>query len=259
VACLSLDILFISCRCFTRNNEDLLKFIEETIPPYLFHSDQLASLINVTTSIRTKISIIALIGPRLTDPKAKIPYFTGLFRYVDEKSAVEEILKARAQVLATGMFTRKEGIKSFTGRGGGLVGGRDGTGGGRGNPLFSGRGGRSAVMNRELDGNWHSALNPRSDYSRAKKSFGMATLSVSSDEDSIESNVTPTVFGFDAVLSALDEPFGKSRSMSTGATKSRSLETIQESHFKNTVANENEGDSDDEDDVDDSGENTAHR
>jgi hypothetical protein len=164
-------------------------------------------------------------------------------------------LKARAQVLATAMFTRKEGIKSFAGRG--LVGGRDGTGGGRGNPLFSGRGGRSAVMSRDVNGNWGSAHSPGSNYYRKKNLFGTASLSASSDEDSIQSNVTPTVFGFDAVLNALDEPFGKSRSMSTGASKSRSLETIQESHLNNAMANEN-ADSDDEDEVDDDRENTAH-
>eukprot|EP01039_Chlorochromonas_danica_P003030 gene3030-3305_t len=113
-------------------NEDRLHLLESAKLPYIFTSDDLAKLLEITPSIRTKIAMIATIAPRLMDPKAKISYFTGLFRYNEEKEHVEELLKARAQAMAAAAFTKAE----ING------GGR----GGRGAGLFllgrSGRGGR---------------------------------------------------------------------------------------------------------------------
>eukprot|EP00599_Poterioochromonas_sp_BG-1_P008089 CAMPEP_0173145132 /NCGR_PEP_ID=MMETSP1105-20130129/7628_1 /TAXON_ID=2985 /ORGANISM="Ochromonas sp., Strain BG-1" /LENGTH=217 /DNA_ID=CAMNT_0014058909 /DNA_START=285 /DNA_END=938 /DNA_ORIENTATION=- len=180
-------------------------------------------MIEVTTSIRTKIGIISLVGPRLIDPKAKIPYFTGLFRYSEEKAAVEEVLKARVHVLTTALFTRRDGIRSFGGRG---SGGRHPLEGGRGGHL--GRGTRSA--------NWHPVMKPNN-YALTPN---RCVRPIPSD-DSIENGTNPTVFGFDAVLSAIDEPVVKH--INKGST---SLDTIQES--ESGFIREEEEEYDDEDD-----------
>lgn len=91
--------------------------------PYLFSSDHLSKILEVTTSVRTKINMIASIGPRLTDPKAKTAYFLGLFRFAEEKSQVEEILKARTQTMNSSIFSKGSELRG-AGRGGRGAGGR---------------------------------------------------------------------------------------------------------------------------------------
>lgn len=80
--------------------------LESKKTPYLFNSAGLLKILNVTTSVKTRLAIIASIGPRLTDPKAKTAELVGLFRYSEEKQKVEEILKARASTLSASAFTR---------------------------------------------------------------------------------------------------------------------------------------------------------
>lgn len=101
--------------------------------PYKFCSDDLAKLIEVTPSVRTKLTIISNIAPRLSDPHARLSYFTGLFRYSEEKAVVEEVLRDRAQTLSASIFTRIEAtaLSPKTAAGRGLYGGRGGRGGGR--------------------------------------------------------------------------------------------------------------------------------
>lgn len=53
----------------------------------------------VTTSVKTKLAIINVMSHRLVDPRAQMEHIMGLFRYADEKTAVEEALKARITVL----------------------------------------------------------------------------------------------------------------------------------------------------------------
>jgi hypothetical protein len=183
----------------------VLHHLNEIKGPYLFSSDGLALLLETTTSIRTKIAIIQMVGPRLIDPKAKISYFTGLFRYTEEKSIVEEVLKARAQVLATSMFSRKEGIKSFAGRGPG-----------RGNPLAAGRGGMGGATK---SANWHPVQKPNN--------YGTRNVMQTPSDDSLEGAV-PTVFGFEAVLNTLDDPFHPPK---ITKTVSSSLEAIPENRL----------------------------
>lgn len=63
-----------------------------------------------------------MIGPRLTDPKAKMDQFLELFRFSDEKAHVEEVLKARAAIITSTMFkstSSSGGAKAMGGRGGG--------------------------------------------------------------------------------------------------------------------------------------------
>jgi len=116
-------------------NEERLDILEYEKLPFLFSSDHLAKLIDITPSIKTKISIITMVGPRLVDPRSKMEYFVGLFRFAEEKSAVEEILKARTQTMNAAMFT-KVSVGPV------LSGGRNG---GRGGPL--GGGGRGGGAN----------------------------------------------------------------------------------------------------------------
>lgn len=75
--------------------------------------------------------MIGLIGPRLVDPRAKIAHFMDMFRFAEEKTQVEDILKARSQAIANLVFTTTDTAKA--GRGGGrtpvLLAGRGGRGG----------------------------------------------------------------------------------------------------------------------------------
>lgn len=207
-----------------RSNEDLLKFLDEAKNPYLFTSDGLAQLVEVTTSIKTKIAIIQMIGPRLTDPKTRLTYFTGLFRYMEEKTVVEEVLKARAHVLTTTLFSRRGGIQSFSGRTnvgrnplGIAAGDIGGAGGGR-------LGGRLGAASKSA--NWHPVHKPN------QYTFERKGLIQTPSDDSVEP-IQPTVFGFDAVLNALDN--NNPGQISKGG--STSLETIKEDSAN--IENEN--------------------
>jgi hypothetical protein len=171
--------------------------LDETKGPYLFNSEDLAKMVEVTTSIRTKIAIIGHVGPRLVDPKAKPAYFAGLFRYAEEKSQVEEILKARTQVLASTMFSKTEGIKNMSARhihpagrgspGRGAGAGRGGGPGSRAGSNTSIESGASSVKERGTPIHT-SAVN---------------VLRILSDEH--DETLQTTHDGFDDVLSALDD------------------------------------------------------
>jgi hypothetical protein len=158
--------------------------LDDAKAPYLFTSDDLSKLIEVTTSIRTKISIMGQVGPRLVDPKSKTAYFTGLFRYAEEKCTVEEILKAREKTLASAVFAnnvRTQSGRGFAGRGGGPAAGRGGPGRGTSRPTSS----------ASVD-TTHSA----------NKSEAIAVMRLMSDDNE---TLHPTANGFDDVLSALDD------------------------------------------------------
>jgi hypothetical protein len=127
-------------------NDERLRVLEEAKLPYLFASEQLLKMLEITTSIKTKIQMIAQIGPRLSDPRAKTQQFLDLFRYSEEKNQVEEILKARNQAILSSQFST---ASSGAGRGGAgrgsLLGGRGGGRGGAGRG--SGLGVRAADPN----------------------------------------------------------------------------------------------------------------
>ncbi len=80
--------------------------MEVSKTPYLFTSESLVHLVDITTSIKTKIAIIVAVGPRLTDPRAKIEYFVSLFRFAEEKQIVEDVLKNRAQAISATLFSK---------------------------------------------------------------------------------------------------------------------------------------------------------
>ena len=84
--------------------------------PYLFTSAQLAEIIAITPSIKTRLAMISMIGPRLTDPRAKVDFFLGLFRFSEEKEKVQEVLKARTHVISSNLF-RQPGLNFVGGAG----------------------------------------------------------------------------------------------------------------------------------------------
>ena len=87
-----------------KDNEERLVLLDREKVPYLFTSAQLMALLEVTLSVKTRISMIQHVGPRLIDPRTKATQFVALFRYSEEKEKVEEVLKARTQVLASSLF-----------------------------------------------------------------------------------------------------------------------------------------------------------
>jgi len=85
-------------------NDDRLKILEEEKLPYLFNSSQLAELLDITPSVKTRLAFIVMLGPRLINPRAKVDHFIGLFRYSEEKEKVQEVLKARSDALNANLF-----------------------------------------------------------------------------------------------------------------------------------------------------------
>eukprot|EP01038_Epipyxis_sp_PR26KG_P011462 gene11462-15354_t len=112
------------------NNQAICAIIEREKNPYLFNSEDLTKLLDVTTSLPTKKTIINLIVPRLSDPRAKLDYFVGLFRFVEDKTQVEEVFKNRTEAMRSSLFKRDSAL--LQGRGGRGLGGLFNGGGGRG-------------------------------------------------------------------------------------------------------------------------------
>ena len=65
-----------------------------------------------------------MLGPRVTDPRAKMDKILELFRYSEHKIKIEEIFKARSATILSSMFLTTPsskahgGIRSGLGRGG---------------------------------------------------------------------------------------------------------------------------------------------
>lgn len=79
--------------------------MSSTKKKYLFTSSQLIDILNTTPSIKTQISIIGHLGPRLTDPKSRCDDILSRFRFSEEKRSVEEILRMRTQTLSASMYS----------------------------------------------------------------------------------------------------------------------------------------------------------
>lgn len=91
--------------------------------PYLFSSAHLESLCSLTTSLKTKMEFIKQVGPRLVDPAVSTSKFLDMFRFVEEKMQVEQILKDRNSTLSKTQLanTRRTSniLSSRAGRGSG--------------------------------------------------------------------------------------------------------------------------------------------
>lgn len=112
------------------NNEEFLEFLDQSKTPYLFNSKSLLQIVNTTLSVKTKITIIQMIAPRLIDPKVMNDDFIELFRYADEKCLVEEALRLRSQQMNASVFKQNPTLSVNSGRGGAGrgVSGRGGAG-----------------------------------------------------------------------------------------------------------------------------------
>jgi hypothetical protein len=75
-----------------RSNAERLNILAKQKLKYLFASADLIKILDITPSVKTRLSIIREVGSRLIDPKAKGEYLLGLFRFSEEKQIVEEIL-----------------------------------------------------------------------------------------------------------------------------------------------------------------------
>lgn len=92
-------------------------YITDSKEPYLFPSSFLLKFCEITTSIKTKLAFITLLGPRLTDPTSKTEQLLGMFRFAEEKTKVEDILKARQAKITSKQFVSGKGSSPATGRG----------------------------------------------------------------------------------------------------------------------------------------------
>lgn len=124
-----LHLFVMLCIILTQNNiisenQQILDTIDSEKYPYLFTSADLLQILDITTSIKTRIAIIAMLGPRITDPRTGMDKALSLFRFAEEKSQVEEVFKSRMQVLNGSMFTRVSSLSSpgLGGRGAGRGG-----------------------------------------------------------------------------------------------------------------------------------------
>lgn len=99
--------------------------LERMKQPYLFASSQLLVLCNLTTSLKTRLEFIKQLGPRLVDPTAMTGTFDGMFRFVEEKMQVEQVLKDRNATISKTQFTNVR-------RNSNLLASRGGRGGGAG-------------------------------------------------------------------------------------------------------------------------------
>lgn len=129
-----------------------LALLEHQKQPFLFASQDLLELLTITESVKTRIAMIESVGPRLTDPKARVDDFLKLFRFVEDKNHVEEALKARAHQLNATQFSAGPANKLMSGGRGGR-GSAATMGGGRGgvSGVSPGRGGRGGGGGGERD------------------------------------------------------------------------------------------------------------
>lgn len=86
------------------SNEDVINFVEQRKAPYLFSTKDITTILNIVSSIRTKITIILLLSPRLTDPSVALDSLIKLFRYSDEKKVIEDAIKARILTINRSVF-----------------------------------------------------------------------------------------------------------------------------------------------------------
>lgn len=111
---------------YCSDNQSILDALERERQPFMFTCADLIRLLNVTTSIKTKLAMITGTAPRVSDPKAGLEQVTSLFRYAEDKDVVEEAFKTRIQAVTGATFARGGGMLA-AGRGGGR-----GRGAGRG-------------------------------------------------------------------------------------------------------------------------------
>lgn len=72
-----------------------------------FVSTDLAQIVETTSSIRTKISMIEMIAPKLVDPVEMKEHFVNIFKFSEEKERVEKALKGRLTSIQNAVFLNR--------------------------------------------------------------------------------------------------------------------------------------------------------
>jgi hypothetical protein len=88
----SLASLVKQMKDIAESNEALLELLDTEKNQYLFYSCDLRKLIFTTESVRTKLAIIDMIAPRLSDPAEDRAFFVDCFRFCEEKEKVVDLL-----------------------------------------------------------------------------------------------------------------------------------------------------------------------
>lgn len=91
---------------FYRDNNEKLSILRISKAPHLFTSGNLIEFVETTPSLKTKIGMICMLAPRLIDPRSKSDYFTGLFRFTEQKDIVEAALKSRMYTINSAIFSK---------------------------------------------------------------------------------------------------------------------------------------------------------
>ena len=137
--------------------------------PYIFTSNDLIKIVEITPSLKTRIAMITMIAPRLSDPSAHVSTFTDMFRFAEQKQAVEDVLKARMHAIQSSKFTKSAGS-------GLLRGGPGGRGGRRSSLTDLGRGSAAAARMRPVSTSVTTGLNRKpSDSSMSPKIISKKT------------------------------------------------------------------------------------
>jgi hypothetical protein len=107
---------------FRDDNKRILDELEVDKLPYTFDCDDLLIIMGCTTSVRTKLTMVTTLAPRLTNPKSKMDIIVNSFRFAEEKETAQEALRSRIQVLNGTLFKKKLLNQARGGRGNGQLG-----------------------------------------------------------------------------------------------------------------------------------------
>lgn len=193
--------------------------------PFLFSSAHLLTLCNLTTSLKTKMAFIQQLAPRLVDPSASTLAFTDMFRFVEEKLQVEQLLKDRAVTLSKAQLTNVR-------RSSNILAGRGGRGG-------AGRGNRSSITGSNEEGVSNGAEsspvaagspNARSPYTSVQSPITPGTVASSEGPYAPQAIVQPSLSSRTSVksifgcVSDADADAAETEELADAVTKSCALE-----------------------------------
>lgn len=95
----------ISIMTSAQENEQKCRILEREKKSYLFSSNHLFQILDLTPSVKTRISMILILAPRLTDPKSNSLKLLDMFRFSEDKQQVQEALRQRSRALESKSFT----------------------------------------------------------------------------------------------------------------------------------------------------------
>ena len=84
-------------------NNARLAHLESNVEGVLFSCAQLKRMMEITPSVKTRLRMVDIIGPRVTDPKRSAEIIE-LFRYSEEKAHATQVLRAREQLVGRDTF-----------------------------------------------------------------------------------------------------------------------------------------------------------